>query len=94
MIAPGSPTVAGSPPRVREKPLAIVGILEVCGITPACAGKTTSKLSVLQLEKGSPPRVREKRRDERDSIRETRITPACAGKTLKDPNEIKTFLSF
>ena len=30
----------GSPPRVREKPVLIVLITVISGITPACAGKT------------------------------------------------------
>ena len=42
---------------------------------------------------GSPPRVREKLDDPRIPPKQHGITPACAGKTLKDPNEIKTFLS-
>ena len=42
---------------------------------------------------GSPPRVREKHQRVTRAHANTRITPACAGKTLKDPNEIKTFLS-
>ena len=30
----------GSPPRVRGKPPCKAGALEICRITPACAGKT------------------------------------------------------
>ena len=38
-----SPSASGSPPRVREKPVEIFLMLPYFGITPACAGKTSSK---------------------------------------------------
>lgn len=64
------------------------------GITPACAGKTYEHGIDEHLWVGSPPRVREKRIAQIEGVLGSGITPACAGKTLKDPNEIKTFLSF
>ena len=50
----------GSPPRVREKLLAVLAALAAAGITPACAGKTEIVDYADNMEPGSPPRVREK----------------------------------
>ncbi len=50
------PQAAGSPPRVREKPLCLIVESVVTGITPACAGKT--KLAqVLGTSTEDHPRV-------------------------------------
>ena len=46
----------GSPPRVREKPLACNPLLKCSGITPACAGKTL-RLYCAQFVSWDHPRV-------------------------------------
>mgnify|MGYP006878945930 CR=1 FL=1 len=61
---------------------------------PRVCGKNSANLSGQLANLGSPPRVREKLFVTFVLCLKLRITPACAGKTLKDPNEIKTFLSF
>ena len=58
-----------------------------------CGKNISNALAILRWC-GSLPRVREKLKLENMSEQDDRITPACAGKTLKNPNEIKTFLSF
>ena len=60
---------------------------------PRVCGKNKDILRPFFLILGSPPRVREKPGKFKLEDGSTGITPACAGKTLKDPNEIKTFLS-
>ena len=60
---------------------------------PRVCGKNAKIRAQRQKVLGSPPRVREKLGVEIPYFDKYRITPACAGKTLKDPNEIKTFLS-
>ena len=60
---------------------------------PRVCGKNDYRLPENMRQAGSPPRVREKQNGESDTRVIVRITPACAGKTLKNPNEIKTFLS-
>ena len=57
-------------------------------------GKNNSFFKLSKRLAGSLPRVREKPVDCTNFFLKPRITPACAGKTLKNPNEIKTFLSF
>ena len=57
-------------------------------------GKSLYLGNVRKLSEGSPPRVREKLGVDCVVLIAPGITPACAGKALKDPNEIKTFLSF
>ena len=61
---------------------------------PRVCGKNVSCTEVELWTVGSPPRMREKPVKHRIRATDIRITPAYAGKTLKDPNEIKTFLSF
>ena len=53
-------------------------------ITPACAGKSSLHLSLVQSKSGSPPRVRGKAIGRCFGARSTRITPACAGKSDDD----------
>ena len=86
--------LVGSPPRVREKLFRIDHEDREIRITPACAGKTYLINQTRPLG-WDHPRVCGKNVDMPALIIGCiRITPACAGKTLKDPNEIKTFLSF
>ena len=61
---------------------------------PRVCGKNLASSTGFLYNAGSPPRMREKHVDETQFLWFNRITPAYAGKTLKDPNEIKTFLSF
>ena len=61
---------------------------------PRVCGKNHFKSLISNLVAGSPPRMREKHFRSPIDIERSGITPAYAGKTLKDPNEIKTFLSF
>ena len=61
---------------------------------PRVCGKNKGDIVSDDAGAGSPPRMREKRIQGIQRHQESRITPAYAGKTLKDPNEIKTFLSF
>ena len=51
----------GSPPRVREKRIEKLQIIEKKRITPASAGKTDRRCAQPLSNRGSPPRVREKR---------------------------------
>ena len=60
---------------------------------PRVCGKNYDNSLDTTWKTGSPPRVREKRKYYDGCCSYFGITPACAGKTLKDPNEIKTFLS-
>ena len=61
---------------------------------PRVCGKNKIITSKSRGRSGSPPRMREKPFQIAYLESSGRITPAYAGKTLKDPNEIKTFLSF
>ena len=61
---------------------------------PRVCGKNKGDIVSDDAGAGSPPRMREKRPLMALGRELNRITPAYAGKTLKDPNEIKTFLSF
>ena len=63
------------------------------GDHPRVCGKNSSEILSSMYRLGSPPRVREKLSYQLLTAFPLGITPACAGKTLKDPNEIKTFLS-
>ena len=60
---------------------------------PRVCGKNSGIALAGAVVLGSPPRVREKLYFVVLGYDAIGITPACAGKTLKDPNEIKTFLS-
>ena len=60
---------------------------------PRVCGKNSNGAKFIRNLLGSPPRVREKLIFSTSELFLLGITPACAGKTLKDPNEIKTFLS-
>ena len=70
----------GSPPHVRGKEYRAQSIIRSTGITPACAGKSRSKLPVDSREFGSPPHVRGKGHCTSFTDRRVGITPACAGK--------------
>ena len=61
---------------------------------PRVCGKNKGDIVSDDAGAGSPPRMREKPFQIAYLESSGRITPAYAGKTLKDPNEIKTFLSF
>ena len=65
-----------------------------CRDHPRVCGKNLLSYSVERPISGSPPRMREKHLRAVAKCHIFGITPAYAGKTLKDPNEIKTFLSF
>ena len=52
----GNQSSVGSPPRVREKPSALICCSRSTGITPACAGKTHN-LGTLQSISWDHPRV-------------------------------------
>ena len=54
-----------------------------CGITPACAGKTSSPQAPPEGSSGSPPHARGRHVLFGDRQNSARITPACAGKTLR-----------
>ena len=47
--------MAGSPPRVRGKPVAVSGIAVTYGITPACAGKTLRKWRISVVDPSPQP---------------------------------------
>ena len=49
-------TTKGSPPRVRGKPSCVCAVLAALGITPACAGKTSTKKPGI-VDKEDHPRV-------------------------------------
>ena len=44
----------GSPPHVRERPLASGNMLQIIGITPACAGKTMAGLYKQNYKRDHP----------------------------------------
>ena len=73
--------VAGSPPRMREKPKFKNAIRKHYRITPAYAGKTFKEWICNNNTAGSPPRMREKQKQLSKFGRLFRITPAYAGKT-------------
>ena len=71
----------GSPPLVRERPLADHIDFAQIGITPARAGKTCRETFGGLSFHGSPPLVRERRQVKVIVIKNHGITPARAGKT-------------
>ena len=71
----------GSPPLVRERPLIALLYALISGITPACAGTTTYKVSTNIYRWDHPPLVRERRLSIAFRGDSGGITPACAGTT-------------
>ena len=61
------------------------------GITPACAGKSSSSFWCSGVSIGSPPRVRGKAGLVGGHADYERITPACAGKRQAWPSRSPTF---
>ena len=51
---PAFSTYWGSPPRVRGKGLAAAAAVHAHGITPACAGKSSSSISLMMFIKDHP----------------------------------------
>ena len=70
----------GSPPRVRGKGWIVAVAVACFGITPACAGKSSTRPLISLFSGGSPPRVRGKEKGSDEYKVGDRITPACAGK--------------
>ena len=75
------PGFEGSSPRVRGKHRFGVGIRTERGLIPACAGKTSRRISIYANTSGSSPRVRGKRYVRPFALQNIGLIPACAGKT-------------
>ena len=77
-------TTQGSPPHARGR-LDVEGLgSTLLGITPACAGKTPSPLSVKGAMRDHPRIRGEDALYTAPALRAAWITPACAGKTMPD----------
>ena len=74
---------AGSPPHVRGKASGQQTSNDTPRITPACAGKSATRIAPKNCGSGSPPHVRGKADFSVFWAVYPRITPACAGKRLK-----------
>ena len=70
-----------SPPRARGKVDPLHELVQVAGITPACAGKSDDAQPQGIAPSGSPPRVRGKACLLSSFSFLSGITPACAGKS-------------
>ena len=70
-----------SPPHARGRPKFVDDDGKDVGITPACAGKTSTSHTRSVRGRGSPPHARGRRLVGPHHARTRRITPACAGKT-------------
>ena len=81
----------GSPPRVRGKVPTSMSGKNCVRITPACAGKSTSRFQQFAISWDHPRVCGEKAELYSLSIPSMRITPACAGKRLKKAHKIKDF---
>ena len=75
-----TPSLMGSPPRVRGKGGRMYFYAIALRITPACAGKSEFASHSDNPLHGSPPRVRGKETGGKNHMKTFRITPACAGK--------------
>ena len=71
----------GSPPRMRGKEWYLQGESPAPGITPAYAGKSPVRSSILAAAVGSPPRMRGKAAGTLELGLGKGITPAYAGKS-------------
>ena len=74
-------TAGGSPPRMRERPKAMDGILKGVGITPAYAGKTDASKHFFAPFRDHPRVCGKDRMSGFKQCVKIRITPAYAGKT-------------
>ena len=73
----------GSPPQVRGKLHLSPKLFKYIGITPAGAGKTIYRVSVMQINRDHPRRCGENDRTLYVAPQTVRITPAGAGKTTR-----------
>ena len=75
--------VAGSPPQVRGKLLALIGVEDTPQDHPRRCGENRATPTKRRNLLGSPPQVRGKLTDSKGRMGFHRITPAGAGKTAE-----------
>ena len=73
--------IRGSPPHLRGKLKCIAEVCDICGITPAPAGKTAFFYRFISYSEDHPRTCGENRLSLSEKEGKRRITPAPAGKT-------------